>query len=473
MDASEFNQKKIYSEASGSMAVVDPNIEMIFNEFGLYEENVIDLNTQVSKEAIFVSPILNNQINESKIAEELYSNKDNIEYDNRIGYYQSLYVGHVLEDNYRENASSGGIGTWIFKELFENNLIDYVIHVKKNNAPSSKTLFKYEISDSIDEIKNGAKTRYYPVEISEVMKVVKNNPGRYAIIGIPSFIYSIRLLSKVDKVIGERVKYTIGLICGHQKSSKFAESMAFQVGIKPGYLEDIDFRHKLMDRPASSYGVKMIGIINGKSETIIKPTSELFGQNWGWGFFKPISSNFTDDVFNETADIVLGDAWLKEYISDSKGNNIVIVRNEEIDNLLKTAIRKKSVKLEIVDKETVFKSQASHFKHTHDELSYRLYKKEYEENWHPQKRVKPNKNLSSQRKKIQDLRTEISMQSHYQYQEAVQRNDYNYFVEKMTEYTKEYTLLYRKINRASKIKNLIKTNPLELFKIGYRKLVNK
>lgn len=451
-----------YSEASGSMSVVDSNIQMELNEYGLFEETLVDSQKSISDTAKSVSPNFNPNVNESILAEKYYSHYENITYDQRLGYYDSLYVGHVTEGDYRENASSGGIGTWIFKELFEKGLIDYVIHVKKNDKPESQTMFKYEISSTLEEIKEGAKTRYYPVELSEVMRKVKNQPGRYAIVGIPSFIYSVRLLAEADEVINERIKYTIGLICGHQKSTKFAESMAWQVGIQPGNLVDIDFRHKLLDRPASSYGVKMTGYIDDELQTIIKPKSELFGQNWGWGFFKPEASNYTDDVFNETADIVIGDAWLPEYTADSKGNNVVIVRHPLISQLINDAVSEDRLKMDIVNNETVFASQASHYRHTHDELVYRLYKKQQKNEWVPQKRVEPSENISNTRRKIQDLRTHISEQSHIQYQEAVKHDDFDYFINQMNDYTKEYKELYEKIRKRELAHKVMKMNPKEL-----------
>lgn len=461
MKISEFEEKQKYSEASGSTSVVDSNILMEMNEFGLYEEKIVNPSIAISQLVKEVSPNLNAKINETNIAQELYNHYDNILFDERIGYYKSLYVGHVSEGSYRKNASSGGMGTWIFSELFEKDLIDFVIHVKKNKDASSDIMFKYDVSSSIEEIKTGAKTKYYPVEISEVMDTVKKQPGRYAIIGIPSFIYSVRLLAKVDETINERIKYTVGLVCGHQKSTKFAESMAWQVGIKPGNLMDIDFRHKLSNRPASSYAVKMTGLIDGEEKTVIKSISELFGQNWGWGFFMPIASNYTDDVFNETADIVLGDAWLPDYTSESEGNNIIIVRKPEINQLIKDAMREERLQMDIVDNETIFNSQASHYRHTHDELAYRLYVKEKENEWHPKKRVEPSLDTSETRKKIQDLRSNISIQSHIQYKEAVKRNDFNFFVEQMTRYTSEYTELYKAINRRTLLKRVLKMSPKE------------
>ena len=472
MKLSEFEKKKIYSEASGTMAFVDSNIKMELNQFGLFEENIVDVSKGVSHSAILVSPNLNEALNESIISQELYSNEPGIQYDERLGYYLSTFVGHVNEGNYRENASSGGMGTWIFKEMFEKKLIDYVIHVKKNKNSNSNQMFKYGISSNVEEINDGAKTRYYPVELSEVLEEVKNTQGRYAIIGIPSFIYSIRLLSKIDPIINERVKYTVGLICGHQKSSKFAEAMAFQAGIKPGDLKEIDFRHKLLDRPANEYGVKMTGIVNGELKTFVKPKADLYGQDWGWGLFKPLASNFTDDVFNETADIVLGDAWLSDYTSDSQGNNIVIIRNKDIDNLVKNANKVNKLNMKNVDVEVVFKSQASHYRHTHDELSYRLSKKDKNNTWRPKKRVSSSDELPHIRRKVQDLREILSEKSHLYYQEAVKQNNFNHFVEAMSPYTDDYSKVYRKMGRTYRIKDMIKKGPIYILKKIVAKLSN-
>lgn len=443
MKVSEFNEKKIYSEASGSCAIVDENIEMILNDLGMYEERVnacseYELNPLVE----LVSPNLNSHMNESTLANLLYKNVDGIYYDEGVGYYKSLYVGHVTEGNYRLNGSSGGMGTWIFKELFEKNLIDSVIHVKENKDKDSEILFQYDISKSIEEIISGAKTKYYPVEFSEVLKTVKEVPGRYAIVGIPSFIMSIRLLAENDIIIKERIKFTIGLICGHQKSSKVAEAFAWQVGIKPGDLKYIDFRSKLPGKKSSQYGVKMVGLVNGEHVSIIKPINELIGDNWGEGYFKVIASDYTDDVMNETADITLGDAWLPEYTNDSLGNNVVIVRNPEIDLMIKEGIKYGKLKMDAVHKDVILKSQAAHFRHTHDELAYRLYKKDKNKEWRPEKRVTASKNLPYFRRKIQDLREEISIQSHIIYKKALELDDFNYFKEEIGKLSKKYKRVY-------------------------------
>lgn len=444
MKVAEFNEKKIFSEASGSCAVVYDKIKMNLNEYGIYEEIVmLDENAKLDPVVAYVSPNLNKEINESDIARKLYENIQDIQYDARIGYFKSLYAGHVTEGEYRENASSGGMGTWILKELLEKDLVDGVIHVKENPDKSSPIMFQYDISRSIDEIKTGSKTRYYPVEFSKVLKIVREVPGRYAIIGIPSFIMAVRLLAEKDGIIKDRIKFTVGLICGHQKSSKFAEALAWQVGIKPGNLKQINFRKKLLDKPASNYGVEITGTIDGEEVTIVKPTTEFLGQDWGQGYFKTRASDFTDDVMNETADIALGDAWLPEYTKDSKGNNVIVVRNPVIDDLIKEGIKSGRLNLDVVDKDTIFRSQAAHYRHTHDELAYRLFKKDNANEWRPKKRIEASNDIPLLRRKVQDLREEISTKSHLVYKKAVELDDLDYFKTEMGKLSKKYNQLYR------------------------------
>ncbi|MDP2814442.1 MAG: Coenzyme F420 hydrogenase/dehydrogenase, beta subunit C-terminal domain, partial [Erysipelotrichaceae bacterium] len=357
-------------------------------------------------------------------------------------YYRSLYAGHVVEGDYRINASSGGIGTWIFKEMFERDYIDGVIHVKENPDKGSPILFQYGISRSVEKIQAGSRSKYYPVEMSEVLRTVREVEGRYAIIGIPSFIMAVRLLCERNEVFKSRIKYTVGLICGHQKSSKFGEFLAWQVGIKPGNLTYIDYRKKLMDRPADDYGVEMVGTIVGVEVNIVKPMSELLGHDWGEGFFKVLASDYTDDVFNETADITIGDAWLPEYSDDSLGSSVVIVRNAALNDLIDSGINSGRLKLNVIDKEAMFLSQASHYRHTHDELAYRLFKKDISGQWRPQKRVEASGELLERRKKIQDLREEISASSHIVYKRAVELDDLNYFMVEMGKLSKKYKELY-------------------------------
>lgn len=433
-----------FNYGTGIWAYLNNKISMRLNRKGEYvpfKNEKDELSKAEVKKLIDNTPLLA-EVNESEIAKDLFSNIQGIKYNKKIGYYQQLYVGHVLEGNFRSNGSSGGISSWLFKELMEREDIDGVIEVKKADDNNNNILFEYGISKSISEITEGAKTKYYPIEYSKVLDFVRKKPGNYAIIGLPSYVMGIRLLTKNDSILKKRIKYVIGLVCGHQKTINFANFLAWQCGIKPGNLINIDFRKKVEDMPSNSYAVEVTGKVNNETKTIVKPMSELMGGDWGQGFFKVPASDFTDDVMNETADITLGDAWLPEYTNDSEGNNIVVVRNSYLQSIIEDGVNNGKLNLDIVDEKTIYRSQASHYRHTQDELSYRLYKKDMKGVWRPNKRVSATKDIPFLRKKIQDQREKITYLSTSCFLEAIEKDDLNYFLKKMSPLVRKYKFIY-------------------------------
>ncbi len=427
-----------YSVGSGAYSVANAKIETILNEYGEYQYSFEAEEYLIS--ASSVCCMSNVSDDETTIAHQLYSDVEGVKYNSVIGLYKNLYIGYVAEGSYRKNGSSGGMATWLLVELLRRNMIDGVIHVKSTDG--SNVLFEYAISRTEQEIISGAKSRYYPAEYSSMINKIKLSNERFAIVGIPSFITEIRLLQILLPSLKDTIKYTIGLICGHQKSSKYAECLAWQCGIKPGNLRYVDFRKKVLDRPADEYIAEFIGLVDGELVSITKNQSELFGSNWGHGFFKKKFSDYTDDAFNETADISLGDAWLPEYTKDSKGNNIVIVRNDEIASILKEAESDQRLCLDVACEGDIVSSQAGLVHHYKDEIGYRLNKRDVENKWRPRNRVEADGDLPLLRKWVQDVREDIATLSHKRYREAVAIGDFDHFKKSMRPYVFKYKVLY-------------------------------
>src|SRR5690554_5358608 len=110
-----FEGKEQFSEVSGVCTYVDDNVYIRLNDFGMYEEYFIDYKESKSNLIYKVSPNFNTDMNETIMANKLYSKIDNIQYNEVIGYYQKLYAGYVKEGDFRDKGSSGGMGTWILK----------------------------------------------------------------------------------------------------------------------------------------------------------------------------------------------------------------------------------------------------------------------------------------------------------------------------------------------------------------------
>lgn len=419
-------------------ASTDSPFEMSMNDDGRFVPILKDgwTNNQNSPSIspMELCPFSDKTNNETEIGQQLFE-RYKADFDNYTGYTIKNYAGYVNELDFRKKGSSGGMGNWLAYKLLEQGEVDGIIHVKETHSDSSGKIFKYDISYNLEQISYGAKSKYYPVELSEVLKLVRENEGRYALIGIPCFIKGIRLLAKQDPIINERIKYCIGLVCGHLKSDMFAKSIAWQLGIEPSDLETIDFRTKIENKPANEYSVTAFGRNN---QIQSRPTRDLYTTNWGQGYFRYNACEFCDDVVAETADVTVGDAWLPEYKSDSLGTNVIIVRNPIINGILKESHDTDKIYIEDITSNDIYKSQQSGFRHRREGLAYRLYLKDKVGEWRPQKRVEPSNEITRKRKKIYKLRQEISSASFKAYRYAKEKDEFEYFINYMEPIVKKY-----------------------------------
>ena len=323
----------------------------------------------------------------------------------QIGRFLETYVGHVLEGDFRARGSSGGMVTWILEELLRTGQIDGVAHVKACTDPQTDgRFFRYEISRTPAGIRQAAQSRYYPVELSEVLAEIRRHPGRYAVVGIPCFIKAVQLLRQQNSILRKRIVFTVGLFCGHMKSARFLESVANQVGVAVDQIQRIDFRRKAPGRPANVYCVHLT-LSDGR--IIEQPWSELADGDWGAGFFMNSACNYCDDVVAETADVSCGDAWVEPYSSDPSGTNVVITRSAALSAIVRHGITEGRLCLTGVDGKFVADTQAAGIRQRREGLAYRL-------TWRgsglrPRKRVKPSTDgLRLRRKLIYRLRYSIS-----------------------------------------------------------------
>ncbi|RYM93677.1 Coenzyme F420 hydrogenase/dehydrogenase, beta subunit C-terminal domain [Bifidobacterium animalis] len=402
-----------YCIGCGVCPFLDTNLSISFNENGEYQ--AVQSVDSVTSPADMICPFANSSLNEDTLGKELFSKQNGIRHNDEIGYYLKTYVGYAISDGFRDRGSSGGMVSWIIAQLFTKNKIDAVIHVKE--SPEQGLMYSYQVSHSIEEMETGAKSKYYPIQLSNVLDYVKNHDERFAIVGIPCFIKAVRQLEAIDNTIASRIRYHIGLVCGHLKSTFFALSEAWEAGIPPQDVTLVDFRYKLPGHAASDYAIKAEGVVSGKETEVVVPTRDLSTTNWGYGYFKYNACEYCDDVLAETADITCGDAWLPGYDKDSSGTNVVVVRTQEMLDLITSGANE--VHLEEVPAKLVAQSQRSGLRHRREGLAYRLYLKDRKNGWRPTKRVQASNHIPYLRKKVYEDRMELTEQSFVAFREAL------------------------------------------------------
>ena len=327
--------------------------------------------------------------------------------DPRIGRFEAAYVGHAIEDPFRRNGSSGGLTSWVAAELLRTGAVNGVAHVAPADPARDGRLFAYRISRSLDALSQGAKSRYYPVELSSVLREIRDTPGRYAVIGVPCFIKAIHLLRRIDPLVRERVTHTLGLFCGHMKSAAMVESFAWQLGAEMRRVRAVDYRIKDEARPANWYRAHL-ELEDGSSAA--QDWWHLADGDWGAGFFQNPACDWCDDVVAETADVSFGDAWVEPYSSDGRGTNVMVVRSKALVETVERARREGRLQLEPVGADFIANTQAAGLRHRRDGLAYRLTWRK--RGIRPRKRVAPSAALPPRRKLVYRLRHAIARWSH-------------------------------------------------------------
>lgn len=425
-----------YDVASGVFSAVSPDVRTELDPCGRYVTRVPAAGPAAGWAALDrVAAMSGAHPGVAAIAAELYGRRPGASHAPHVGWHVGLWAGHIVEGDYRSRGSSGGIATWLACQLLDRGLIDGLVHVKP--SPAGGPLFTYQLSRTAEQIRAGASSRYYPVELSAVLAEVRDAPGRYALVGIPSVVFEVRLLARHDPVYAERIAYLIGLVCGHQKTTAYADALAWESGIVPGALTGIDFRVKTGSPPAYDYLTRMTGRIDGRPASVVKRQDELFAADWGRGMFKAAFSDYTDDALGEAADITLGDAWIPPWTRDPDGTNIVICRHPDLQRILDEGAAAGAVSLAAITVADVERSQAGLIRHTQD-LGWRLRRQDQRGRWRPVTRMAATTRIPWTRKAVQAIRGRIAERSHDHYRRAVALADWGHFRRRM----RPWALLY-------------------------------
>jgi len=287
-----------------------------------------------------------------------YCDTVNPYHDDLLGKYFQNYVGYSNVDSHRANGSSGGITTWLLEILLSKKIVDAIICVGSNET-CKEGLFTFKVLTSVEDIRNNAKSKYYPVECSDAITFVMENNITVAMTALPCLTKNLRLAMQHIKKLRERIKYIISFTCGMGPSSAAAEFICASSGGDPFHLNEISFRCKIDDKmTAKNFAIRCVS--NKATDNELVTYQNFFsglGMALDYRMFSLRACDFCDDVFGEYADISLMDAWHPDYFNDPGGNNIFVIRNREINTLVEEAITRKEIIANVIDAQIVIDSQ--------------------------------------------------------------------------------------------------------------------
>lgn len=324
--------------------------------------------------------------NQDDISKSLYGKEDDMNYDNILGYYRNAYVGHSINNEYRDIGSSGGITTLLFDRLIESGEVDGIVAVCKSEDDA---LFKYSIIEDRKKLNEQSGSKYYPVEMSEVLNLIKDSDKKYAVIALPCMAFSLRKSMKINKKLRENIKYIFSVACGQLQNKYYSEMISLKSGISLEKLKTIDYRRKGLSDNSINYAT--IAIDKNGIEGNPHFNLDLPNYLWNNGYFMQNSCNICDDVFGEVADITFMDAWLDKYFNDLNGTSIVLVRNKKLESILIDLRNEKKCSVSIIEKEKVKTSQTGIINKKRVDIAGRLYYYNESKVWVPKRRIKASK----------------------------------------------------------------------------------
>lgn len=332
-----------------------------------------------------VCPFLEQSDNEDTLAQARFDGVAGIRHAPETGFYLNSYAGYAAGEQDRARGASGGLARWFLAALLRQGAVNRVICVTAGDSPDA--LFTYRLFDDPGQLTlAAAKSAYYPVEMSGVMDRVIAEDARYAVIAVPCFLTGLALAQRQNRWLRERVCFTAGLVCGQTKTRGFTEYLIRKAGQDPRTATAVSFREK-QEAPASNFRFAATGPAGSESLPFAGP----FGQAYTTGQFKLNCCEFCDDVFAEVADIVFMDAWLPEYVVDSRGTNLVITRSPLAESVLQGGVAAGEVHLQPLDLGRVIESQDSCLLIKRTLMPYRLYMADRAGEPRPPKRVAPIK----------------------------------------------------------------------------------
>lgn len=342
-------------------------LEMAWNQYGEYNPvRINDCNPECGR-CMKVCPFVDTNPNEDEIGMQNYASVPKIQHRSEIGYYLSVSCGAVTSETHRLHSVSGGLATWFLQKLLSEKIVDAVICVQHSNK--NNRLFDFVVARTASEVYASAGSAYYPVEISEILRYVRDTTGKYAVIGVPCLMKSIRNAQAHSYLLQERLVMLIGLACANQKSTFFAQYAAWKAGVEEE-LTSVSFRRKNPDSKLAKFFTFTFEDTTGK--TYLQKWEGELSAMYQNKCFTLHSCNCCDDIFAECADVCFMDAWLPKYIFEPRGMSAWISRSEEAERILQKGILEGEIFAEAVSLDDLISGQAA-TRWKREILSYRLH----------------------------------------------------------------------------------------------------
>ena len=284
------------------------------------------------------------EVNFPKLTRKVF--EKNFEVTNPMGEFQKILVGHSTDKAVRGNASSGGLITQLLVYLLETNKIDGAIVTTAD--PKNLGKAKPMLATSKSEILEATQSKYVICPVNQVIRTIRKAKGKFAFVGLPCHVHSIRKLMAIDRKISEKISLIVGLYCHMTLETDAPVDMLEISKISLSDIKQLEFRS---GKWPGGIAVKMKdGSLKKMHKGHIKDAFNILHR-----LYYPKRCLYCIDGSNELADISVADPWMKNKKGQypfHKGSSLVIVRTDIGKKFLDMAQKDGALFLEDISSES-------------------------------------------------------------------------------------------------------------------------
>ncbi|MHB8869808.1 MAG: Coenzyme F420 hydrogenase/dehydrogenase, beta subunit C-terminal domain [Thermoleophilia bacterium] len=240
-----------------------------------------------------------------------------------LGPWRRLHIGWASDEQTRYQGASGGLATAILQGAFAHGLIDAAIVCRMD--PENPLRVQSLIARTAEEIAECRGSKYNVAATNTLLCRVLNQPGRYALVGLPCHIQGLRLAQARNERLRERVAFTLGIFCASSFKPRATEVETLRAGLDPRQLARVSYRGPGWPGPLHL-------------ETRAGDVSESELSAYFTRFVRSSSlprCRLCPDALSELADLSVGDTWLPRY-EGTPGVSDLVIRTPRGERLIDT-----------------------------------------------------------------------------------------------------------------------------------------
>jgi len=233
-----------------------------------------------------------------------------------FGVVRSVHLSQSTDRDRNVRASSGGIIKETLRLLLESGEIDGAIALDHVDGIE----FAARLITDANEVDGLPGSIYHNLRQTSALDLLVANEGRFALIAIPCQLEGLyAYVQRFQPELKDRIKISIGLLCGWQYSHHSIEAMGQYLGYKTSDIKHVAYRG---GGPVGKFTVTASdGSTYSASRRIDFSYQVAFDRH-----FNTTRCHVCVNHGNFFADLVVGDAWLPSTLFTKTGISLVVCR---------------------------------------------------------------------------------------------------------------------------------------------------